>query len=187
MKYAPWIQTFTGRAFSLLNPSPDDIDIADIAHSLSMQCRFAGHTKRFYSVAEHCVLASRAVPGDLALVTLMHDAAEAYVQDITRPLKEIFTGYRDVENRIWRAIAYRYNLPGVLPEAVKLADMRMLATEAKALMGPPPQTWNLPFPSYAMEEIGLVFPEQLGVPQVLAHAMFMDRFSELITHPGLSA
>ena len=82
-----WIQTFTGRAFYVLDPRPEDVDIEDIAHALSMQCRFAGHCREFYSVAQHSVTASWLVPPEDALWGLLHDAAEAYVVDLPRPIK----------------------------------------------------------------------------------------------------
>ena len=71
-----YIETVSGRKFYFLNPNPEDIDIEDIAHALSMQCRFTGHTKWFYSVAEHAIWVSYLVPVHLALEGLLHDASE---------------------------------------------------------------------------------------------------------------
>jgi hypothetical protein len=82
-----WMQTFTGRAFYPLDPRPEDIDPVDIAHALSLICRYGGHSSRFYSVAEHCVLMSHAVAPEHALWALLHDATEAYLGDMIRPLK----------------------------------------------------------------------------------------------------
>lgn len=177
--HTPWIQTFSGRAFPLLAPTRDDVSIKDIAQSLALQCRFAGHTRRFYSVAEHSLHVSRAVPRDLALAGLLHDAAEAYVQDITRPLKQVLEGHRAVEARVWEVIAERFGLPGLLPPEVKEADMRMLATEAEYLMLPPPRPWNLPATPYFLSEIGLDHPRQLCLPPREAHRRFLERFAEL--------
>lgn len=175
----PWIQTFTGRAFPLLAPARGDVSIKDIAHSLANQCRFAGHSKRFYSVAEHSLYVSRVLPCRLALVGLLHDAAEAYVQDITRPLKEALPEHKFVEGVVWAAIADRFSLPDELPQEIKTADMRMLATEAEYLMLPPPQPWNIPAKPFELEEIGLNHPRQLCLPPTEAHRRFLERFAEL--------
>jgi len=147
-----WIQTYTGRAFEPLNPDPDDIDPLDIAHALSMVCRFTGHTRRFYSVAEHSVRVSWLVEemgGPMAgLCGLLHDASEAYIADVARPLKHSPTmaPYRAVEARIQDVVLYHF---GITPQewnehhgAVKRADNVMLATEVVQLMQwPPPQPW----------------------------------------------
>ena len=77
-KIEPWIQTYSGKKFWLDPPMWDQIDIIDIAHALSMTCRYGGHSKFFYSVAQHCCLMSRLVPKRLALAALLHDAVEAY-------------------------------------------------------------------------------------------------------------
>src|SRR5271170_7300011 len=86
-----WIQTYTGGVFHILDPQQNEIYIKDIAHALAMQCRFTGHVRKFYSIAEHCVLGSHIVPKKLALQFLLHDASEAYIADINRPLKH-YTG-----------------------------------------------------------------------------------------------
>lgn len=83
-----WMQTYTGRRLFPMDPSPADVDIIDIAHALSMQCRYNGHVRRFMSVAEHCVLISENVPAQDALWGLLHDATEAYVGDMIRPLRD---------------------------------------------------------------------------------------------------
>lgn len=136
-----WIQTFTGRAFYPLDPRPEDIDPADIAHSLSLQCRFGGHVRDFYSVAEHCVRMADAVAPEHALAALLHDATEAYVIDLPRPLKRMLPDYRTMEDRVWAAIATRFDVDPVLPPEVKEADNRILIAERNALLTPPPQAW----------------------------------------------
>ena len=87
------IITFTGKIIDPINPDPEDIDIRDIAHSLSQQCRFTGHTSEFYSVAEHSVLVSEAVPARDAALGLMHDATEAYLADLAKPIKAEFRAW----------------------------------------------------------------------------------------------
>jgi hypothetical protein len=129
-----WMQTFTGGRFYPLDPRPDDIDPADIAHALSLLCRYGGHVDRFYSVAEHCVLMSEFVAPEHALAALLHDATEAYVVDVPRPLKAQLPEYRAIEDAVWMAVAWRFGVALTLPAAVKEADDRILLTERNALM-----------------------------------------------------
>lgn len=136
-----WMQTYTGRQFWPLDPEPAEIDILDIAHSLSMQCRYAGHCRNFYSVAEHCVLLSLAVEPEHAFWALMHDASEAYLVDIPRPVKPALVNYRNVEDRMMLAICARFGLAPDMPRAVKEADNRILADEAAQNMSRPPVPW----------------------------------------------
>lgn len=135
------MQTVTGRRFYPLDPRPEDFDIVDIAHALSMVCRFGGHTPVWYSVADHSVRVARVVGGAGGTCSeqfcgLMHDAAEAYVGDVVWPLKiaQEMSGYKDVERNIERAIAEKFGLPHPFPPIVKHADLRLLATEKRDLM-----------------------------------------------------
>src|SRR5258708_302056 len=82
-----WMQTYTGRAYWPADPRAEDVCIEDIAHALSLLCRYTGHCKRFYSVAEHSILISQVVPPEYAFFGLMHDAQEAYINDLARPIK----------------------------------------------------------------------------------------------------
>ena len=104
-----FIQTFTGRMFWPIDPQPDEVDIEDIAHALSNVCRFCGHTREFYSVAQHSVLVSEIVPAAFALEGLLHDATEAYISDVARPVKPYLTNYKEIEINLYRAIAKRFN------------------------------------------------------------------------------
>jgi len=129
-----WMQTFTGRQFWPLDPRPDEIFIEDIAHALSMQCRYAGHCLRFYSVAEHSVLLSRAVRdacGGLAEQrwALLHDASEAYLVDVPRPVKPHLTGYRDAEAKVMAAVCERFDLSPWMPSLVHEFDGRIIGDE----------------------------------------------------------
>lgn len=135
-----WMQTAHGRKFWPLDPRPDEVHIDDIAHALSHMCRFAGHCREFYSVAEHSVRVSW-LAGDadrmLARAALLHDAAEAYIVDVPRPLKRFLPGYKEAEERVARAIERRFDLEsGILDHpAVKHWDETLLATEARDIMG----------------------------------------------------
>lgn len=137
-----WMQTYTGKAFWPLDPRIEDLDPRDIAHALSLLCRYGGHVKRFYSVAEHCVLMSRAVAPEHALWALLHDAAEAYVVDVPRPLKLSMPDYRAAEAAIMDVICERFGLHRHEPKAVKDADNAILNDEREALMAPPPLPWR---------------------------------------------
>lgn len=137
-----WMQTYTGRAFYPLDPRPEDVDPADIAHALSMICRYGGHVRQFYSVAEHCVLLSDAVAPENALWALLHDATEAYVGDMIRPLKVSMPAYKAVEDCVMVAICYRFGLPTTCPAEVKRADLRIMRDERDALMSAAPQPWG---------------------------------------------
>lgn len=138
-----WIQTFTGRVFPILNPTPEDIDARDIAHALSLQCRFTGHVREFYSVAEHCVRCAIHAPTELALQALLHDAQEAYISDISRPLKRsgMLDGYMVVEDRIWKAVALKFGVPEKLDPIVKKLDAQALITEQRDLLGTQARPW----------------------------------------------
>lgn len=136
------MQTFTGRTFFPLQPRLEDIVIADIAHALALQCRFAGHVRLPYSVAQHSVLVSLAVPPADALWGLLHDASEAYLVDVPRPLKRLplFAPYRVVEAMLQRTIYSRFGLAGEEPASVRDADDLLLVSEACDLLptGPGP-------------------------------------------------
>lgn len=129
-----FMQTFTGRKFWPLDARPEDVAIDDIAHALSMQCRYAGHCVRFYSVAEHSVhvarwLASQGYGVEIQMAGLLHDATEAYMVDLPRPLKRHIGEYCDAEAALWPVIAERFGLSAQLPDAVHEADNRILGDE----------------------------------------------------------
>ncbi|QIA02113.1 MULTISPECIES: phosphohydrolase [Pseudomonas] len=136
------ILTFTSKWFDLHEPDADLIDPRDITHSLANLCRFNGHTREFYSVAQHSCLVADLVPEQDKLAALLHDATEAYVGDMVSPLKQWMHAYQDVENWIWERICTRFNLASDLPASVRHADLIALATERRDLMPPNPATWD---------------------------------------------
>lgn len=137
-----WMHTYTGRRYTPLAPKIEDIDIVDIAHALSHTCRFGGHSRDFYSVAQHCFVASLIVPKEYALWALLHDAAEAYVGDIIRPIKygscELHAAFSDIEDKNLKVIAEKYGLCWPMPECIKIADDIVLYTELRDILGSVP-------------------------------------------------
>jgi len=172
-----WLQTFTGIRFWPLDPRPEEIHINDIAHALAMQCRFAGHSKQFYSIAEHSVHVSYLCdPGD-ELWGLLHDASEAYLCDLARPTKHlpVMGEYQAAEKRLQQAIAECYGLSSEMPESVKFADNIMVSVEARELMAPLDPDWDrwlVPTSDLGMILGGTRSPAE-------AEAYFLARFQEL--------
>lgn len=129
-----WIQTYSNQRFELENPRPEQIELRDIAHALSLICRFGGHTERMYSVAQHSVLVASLCPPELRMEALFHDAAEAYLGDIVTPLKRLLgPAYTELTDRVERAIADRFGLQWPIPDLVHQADKMALAIEKRDL------------------------------------------------------
>lgn len=170
-----WIQTRTGVAFYPNDPRPSEVNIEDIAHALSNICRFAGHVKRFYSVAEHSYWVSTIVPPQFALAGLMHDAPEAYVVDLPKPLKDMLPSYKAVEHWVWDAICDHFGMPLELPDAVHQADVEMLLAEKDQLLGPAPQDWSPFFQCFKPANVGEL---PCWSPRE-AKRMFLERFVTL--------
>lgn len=164
---------WTGTCYmDLIDPNPAEIHFADIARALSRLARFNGLTTQFYSVAEHSVLCLRAFQAhaagdiyadprlcDIACDILLHDAAEAYLGDVARPLKRCLPDYRALEPRMEAAIAARFDLAGAAPEWIKRVDLELLALEKDQLMpgcGPWPVTEGVALPDL---EIACLSPE----------------------------
>ena len=140
-----WIHTYKGNKFWPFSPRPEDIDIEEIAHALALTCRFNGHCKCFYSVAEHSVRMAGFARSPVA--ALLHDAAEAYVSDLVTPIKRRVQGYKGIEETILAAIAVKYGLKPFFwkQAAVEEADLTMLATEARDLLVGSQDEW-MPLP-----------------------------------------
>jgi hypothetical protein len=139
------IQVYSGHLIDPIDPALKDITIEDIAHSLALQCRWTGHCARFYSIAQHSVLVAMNVPISMMLEGLLHDASEAYLADFCAPLKQdptLGVRYREVERNMMIHIADRFGLEYPLPDEVKEADQRVLATEIRDLMSPDNPVWN---------------------------------------------
>jgi hypothetical protein len=136
-----WMQTTQGRQFWPLDPRADEIDIRDIAGALAKLCRYGGQCLRFYSVAEHCVHVAERAPAGFKFAALMHDASEAYLSDVIRPIKPHLSNYLEIEAGLERVIAERFGLPWPTPPEVKRLDTAILADERDQAMAPPPVAW----------------------------------------------
>jgi hypothetical protein len=139
----PSISTFTGREFFPLEPRAEDVDPVDVAHALSLKCRYTGHCKVFYSVAEHCVLMSDYLEKQGheslgAFYGLIHDAGEAYLPDVASPIKALIPGFKDSETRVLMAICERfgveYPFPREIDSLVKALDVEMFLLERETIM-----------------------------------------------------
>lgn len=139
------METYTGRCVLPLKLKHEDIDILDIAHHLSLICRFNGACKSFYSVAQHSIFVANILPKESKLAALLHDAAEAYMADVTRPIKYSIPRLKVLEERIECKILAKFECVGADWEAIKRADNVMLATEVRDLMKRV-DGWHLPEP-----------------------------------------
>jgi hypothetical protein len=170
----PWIQTRSGKKFTPLSPKQEDITIQDIAWALSMIPRYCGHTIYHYSVAYHSFLVSFYVPPRYALEGLLHDASEAYLNDIPRPVKHNFrlNGYCEIEDIVSAAIAKKFNLQYPYPDCVKEIDTRILVNEKRDLFTVN-YDWGLEYDP--IENLKIVAMDQWTV-----YHMFLNRFHELV-------
>lgn len=163
-------ETFTGKLIYPLDLEVGDIDILDIAHSLSNLCRYGGHSEEFYSVAEHSVRVSFNCLKKDALHGLLHDASEAYLVDLPRPIKAFMPEYRQAEDQVQRIIAEKFKLNWPWPHSVHDADVRMLVTEMRDLM------------KHYINEAKVVKPYKAQITPMTskqAKREFLKRFKEL--------
>lgn len=165
-----FLTTSSGRAIALESIEAADIDIQDIAHSLSNLCRFGGHTKRFYSVAQHSVRVALSLPKEHQLAGLLHDATEAYLVDIPRPLKMLLPDYQMIEESLWMKVAQRFGLDPKLANEVIEADNRALLTEWQELM-------VMPVPQYLKAIKPLPNEKTLSPPK--AREYFLEAYATL--------
>lgn len=177
------IQTYTGLRFDLADPKPEMFNIVDIAHALSLICRFTGHSRHHYSVAQHSVMVASLIQErnpELALEALLHDGAEAYVGDVSSPMKvlmkETSPVYKDITERVERAMAERFGLKYPWPIEVHEMDMLTLAIERRDAMNP----------SSDVNWIGLPdAPDNITIPKNKPHLVeraFLDMFQRLSSH-----
>ena len=163
----PWIETISGRYVNPLNLQDSDICIEDIAQPLSQICRFNGQCSRFYSVGQHSIHVADMVGSKLletykegilipehnrtCLAALLHDASEAYTNDINRPVKYAVKGFKEIDNIITGKIMKHFGCVGADWDLIKKMDNVMLATEAYSLMKSKGEGWYLPEPRSASD------------------------------------
>ena len=128
------IRTHSGKYVNVFDPDPRTIVMEDIAHSLSNQCRFGGHLPRFYSVAQHCINCVQHVPDELRLQVLLHDASEAYLMDIPKPIKEGLPEYKRIENQLMIVIANKFGFEYPMSDKVKSVDKVICEVEWNEIM-----------------------------------------------------
>jgi len=173
-----WLETYSAVKFWPADPRPEEVRIQDIAWSLSRQCRFGGHVREFYSVAQHCILVAENLPAEDKLWGLLHDASETYVVDVPSPVKAMLQPrYGEIEGKVQQAIATRFGLPWPMPSNIHIADRRALLTERRDLRGSTCDLWVEdkladPLPPFA----GFITPMSPDE----ARAAYLNMFSTLV-------
>lgn len=169
----PFVETINRVPFDLMNPRSCDVYIEDVVWSLSQQCRWTGHTRELYTVAQHSVLCSRLFDDpELAYAALLHDAAETYFGDVSRPVKQALgAAWEALENRVAPVVAEAFGLQWPPPEEVQAADLALLHGEAIEQRGGPPADWTHDRPA----------PPRIGPcwEPGLARHLFMERYTLL--------
>lgn len=146
-----WTETYTGIKFWALDPKEEEINIFDIAHALSQTCRFGGHCSKFYSVAQHSILAAEEACKmgcdiTLQIAALFHDASEAYLCDIPRPIKPSLSNYKQIEENLMQCIFKYFNINVSYEDPIiKEIDNNLVCSEAKYLIKSKGKEWNIPF------------------------------------------
>jgi uncharacterized protein len=198
-----WIETLNCNFVDPLDMKPEDLRIEEIAHALSHQCRFNGYTSRHYSVAEHSVYVARYVGSALAREAapfrpgtgswkrilrqaLLHDATEAYLVDIPRPIKHALPQYKEIEERLWKVVAERFDVDEEMHPAVVEADMRICSTEKMSLLSsegfdrPEWAELNQNYPPYVGEEdIIDRFPPDTQPKPSMIRRRFLDFYDQV--------
>ena len=169
----PYVSTYLGNRFYPLEPRIDRVAIEDIAHGLAYQCRFNGQTCEFYSVAQHSLVVASLVPEHLRFAALMHDAAEAYLGDMVKPLKVLLPQFAEIEDKVGAIIAAAFALDFSDYAPIKRADLVALATEKRDLMPHSVERW-----AYLDDIVPLPDPIRPLDPASAKRA-FLDAFAQL--------
>ena len=128
------IRTYSGQYVNVFNPDPATLNIEDIAHHLAMQCRFGGALPEHYSVAQHSFHVCTLLHADQQLAGLLHDASEAYLVDVPRPIKKQLKDYQRIEDGLMRIIAQKFGFQYPFTPEVHAADQQLLQQEWHCLM-----------------------------------------------------
>ena len=177
----PWLETFSGTKINILDPRPEDFRVGDIAHALAHTCRYNGHSKGFYSVAQHSVIVSRCCSLSVAKWGLLHDAAEAYLSDVPAPLKQFLYDYKKFESLFEERIAKAFGLRMPVPKEVKKLDLGMLKIEHRDVIQCQNNSWEVDLMPLS-EPLKSIVILDLWTPQK-AEKEFLDRFVSLFD-PG---
>lgn len=169
------ILTNAGQYFPFDEPEKYNFRIDEIAHALSNLCRFTGHCRSHYSVAQHSVIVSHIVSPDIAMIGLLHDAAEAYIGDVASPLKRKLKEYKAIEERVEAALFKQFGIPYPLPPEVKEADIAVMLAERRDLM-PPTQGRDEVWPKCAVPLMARVI---VPMSQPQAKQLFLNRYNSL--------
>ena len=169
----PFISTLSGTRFYVDECNVQDVPIFDVANALALNCRFNGHIRSHYSVAEHSVLVSRLVSPENALYGLLHDYEEAFISDIPRPFKGAITGHKEFAEKVMGNVCELYGLPLEMPEDVVYIDTHICALEATVM--------SVVVPDWVKHYKLDVCPAHMvkGLSQIDARNAFMTRFNEL--------
>ncbi len=181
--HGDWLQTFGGTALDLRNPTADMIDITDIAIALSRVNRFNGHTRTAYSVAQHSLVVAQLLRDTghsplIQLQGLLHDAPEAYIADLPKPVKRLLPQYAVLEDRLWAVIAGKFQVPVELDPGVKNADELAVRAEAHSfLIGGPVGNWAGVRPTLPADADDLMQTYHLTTSELAV--MFVSTFNAL--------
>lgn len=181
-----WMETYTGVEFYPFDPKPDQFKIEDMVRAIANQCRYNGHVRHFFSVAQHSVMGSYVAEDEystdngypegfareIARLFLLHDGIEGWIGDMIRPLKFVLTDFGLLEDALWKIFARRFGLPEELPHEVKVVDTIMTAWEKRDVKRSVKHWPNLPF-------IGDEYPEIYPQGPDAAYRAFVARFGEL--------
>ncbi|MGI9210923.1 MAG: metal-dependent phosphohydrolase [Methylococcaceae bacterium] len=168
-----YISTYLGNRFFPLEPRIDQIHIEDIAHGLAYTCRFNGQTTQFYSVAQHSLMVCELVAEEYKFAALLHDAAEAYLGDMVKPLKRLLPQFAEIEHSVSAIITEAFKIPASDHAAIKQADLIALATEKRDLMPNSTEAW--------LDLLGFdPLPDRIiPLPPLEAKQAFLSAFHEL--------
>jgi 5'-deoxynucleotidase YfbR-like HD superfamily hydrolase len=173
----------SGVKIDLVNPDIGTIQILDIANALSLICRFGGHLSRFYSVAQHSVLVAALAPKELKKEALLHDAPEAYVGDVIKPLKHLIgEPYAAIERRFEKLINRKFGLDTQKLIAIKKYDIEALKLEHKAL-----QIGDAGEIMAVMQNSGMIIGgTEIFYRPLIAKIKFLEEFNKLFSNHSIS-
>lgn len=173
-----YVSTFSGNRFYPLAARIDRIAIEDIAHGLAYQCRFNGQTREFYSVAQHSLVVAELVPPPLRMAALLHDAAEAYLGDMVKPLKVLLPAFAELEERVSALIAGAFGIDFADYAPIKRADLIALATEKRDLMPHSSERWAY------LDGIAALPARIVPMDPATAKARFLEAYQRLSARPA---